>query len=162
MISQIQSDPFLLGYSFFSKIIWRILGDFKIILPSVRQSVSHSVRLSVSTSVHQSVHRNLQSFSQPYPGSGLVLIKLNYKSSILLCKNIIFCDNSCLFFFFKSFLTLNFLIFKQEKVKLPRIKVPVPIALIDNNFVIMLTKISPLISLFKVINQNKIDVVLFF
>ena len=42
--------------------------------PSVRQSVSPSARQSVSPSVRQSVsHRNLQSYSKPSPGSGLVI-----------------------------------------------------------------------------------------
>ena len=42
--------------------------------PLVRQPVSPSVRQSVSPSVRQSVsHRNLQSYSKPSPGSGLVI-----------------------------------------------------------------------------------------
>ena len=40
---------------------------------SVRLSVCPSVRLSVCPSVRLSVHRNLQPFSKPSPGSGLVM-----------------------------------------------------------------------------------------
>ena len=42
---------------------------------SVRQSVSPSVRQSVSPSVRQFIYQNLQSFSEPSPGSGLVQIQ---------------------------------------------------------------------------------------
>ena len=92
MIKQIQSDPFPLGYGlrdifqklFFSDFFKKFPPDFlhsktyslkyRTRLPSVGQPVIPSCP-SVIPSFRHSVNQNLKSFSQPFPGSGLVILQ---------------------------------------------------------------------------------------